>query len=146
MNSAFENNERVPVVFPDVDSLDSFADQVAEELSRGKSHAQIISEHVERQLGEQKWEAIAAVLLQIIDDDKPRLAARLLMYASGMLTEGNLTLPEIAKMHGITKQAAQQKGERLRAKLDLPLTSFMRSVEARETMRKNNFRKPKNAS
>lgn len=141
--NGFENNRPVPIVCPSAEGLDSFADQVAEMLSAGKSHEQIIQEQVERHLLEQKWESIAAVLLEVIDSDKPRLTARLLMYSSGILAEGNLTLPDIARRHGISKQAAQQKADRHRASLDLPLTSFMRSVEARGNMRNGNFKRQK---
>lgn len=148
----FENGEPVPIVFPDVEAMDSAAQRLAEEL-RGKSLIEI-AEHtikakdamVKQQLAEERWEAIGSVLLSILDDPKPKLAVRSLMWASGMLAEGNLTLTQIAKMHGTTKQAVQQKGERKRVELNLPLTSFMRSMEARENMRKANFRKPKNGN
>lgn len=139
----FENGSPVPIVLPCMDAMDSFADSVREDLARGKSHEQIVQEAVEKMLAEQKWEAIAAALMRIIDASKPRLEARLTMYASGIMAEGNLTLPEIARLHGITKQAAQQGVRRIVEDLNLPLTSFMRSVEARESMRKFNFRKPK---
>jgi hypothetical protein len=142
----FENNQPVPIVIPNVEEMDTFADFVAEELSKGKSHEQIVQEQVETRLSEREWEKIASVLLAILDDTKPKLAVRSMMWASGMLAEGNLTLPQIARIHGTTKQAVQQKGERLRVKLNLPLSPFMRSMEARENMRKANFRKPKNGN
>jgi hypothetical protein len=103
-----------------------------------------LTQYVENQLSERIWEAIAQVLSNIVDSPNPRKTADLYACATGLRLRQGITLTDLAKKYGVSKQALDKQLVSLCEKLDLPPPRMMKSQLSRESYRLSNHRKIKN--
>ena len=103
-----------------------------------------LTQYVESQLSERIWEAIAQVLSNIVDSPNPRKTADLYACATGLRLRQGITLTDLAKKYGVSKQALDKQLVSLCEKLDLPPPRMMKSQLSRESYRLSNHRKIKN--
>ncbi len=75
------------------------------------------------------------VLVLIGSQRNPALTCQAISIATGTYLGEGKSLEEIAKMHGITKQALSKRTIRICQELDLPPSRLMRSKESRESYR-----------
>ena len=100
-----------------------------------------LTQYVESQLSERIWEAISQVLSNIVDSPNPRRAADLFACATGLRLRQGITLTDLAKKYGVSKQALDKQLVQLCEKLDLPPPRLMKSQLSRESYRLANHRK-----
>ncbi|HWN09736.1 MAG TPA: hypothetical protein VNO50_10795 [Pyrinomonadaceae bacterium] len=124
----------------DFEHLDSLEDQVREHMAAGKPVSDLVKRLARLWMCKEKEEIISKLLSVIIQSKKPGLAATQLAFAAGLYVTASVTGPELAKKHGISKEAFQQGVERLREELGLRQTRTMRDQKARDTMRQTNYR------
>jgi hypothetical protein len=130
----------VPVVEVDHSHLDSVEDRVKEALLLGHKIRPIIVSMARAMILSEKVEAITQLMALLMDAEKPRLLIDQIAYATNMYLRQGLSMPELARKHGISKQAMQQGVERVQAQLGLPKTRTMRDEGGREKMRLRNRR------
>ena len=102
-----------------------------------------LTQYVESQLSEKVWEAIAQVICSIVDSSNPRKTADLYACATGIRLRQGITLTDLAKKYGVSKQALDKQLVSLCEKLDLPPPRLMKSQLSRESYRLANHRKIK---
>jgi hypothetical protein len=90
---------------------------------------------IEREVSLAKSEAVASVIVFILDADDPRGMAMQLSWACGNYISSGISMPQMAKQLGISKQAFQQRDRRIHEMLHLRKTRCMRSEEAKANMR-----------
>ena len=112
--------------------------------SKTGSVQEALTQYVESQLSERIWEAIAQVLSNIVDSPNPRKTADLYACATGLRLRQGITLTDLAKKYGVSKQALDKQLVSLCEKLDLPPPRMMKSQLSRESYRLSNHRKIKN--
>lgn len=103
-----------------------------------------LQQYVENQLSERIWETIAQVISNIVDSSNPRKTADLYACATGLRLRQGITLTDLAKKYGVSKQALDKQLVQLCEKLDLPPPRLMKSQLSRESYRLANHRKIKN--
>ncbi|NBR55098.1 MAG: hypothetical protein EBT82_03900 [Micrococcales bacterium] len=103
-----------------------------------------LTNYVEGQLSERIWEAIAQVISNIVDSPNPRRTADLYACVTGIRIRQGITLTDLAKKYGVSKQALDKQLVQLCEKLDLPPPRLMKSQMSRESYRLANHRKIKN--
>jgi len=77
-----------------------------------------LTQYVESQLSERIWEAISQVLSNIVDSPNPRRTADLFACATGLRLRQGITLTDLAKKYGVSKQALDKQLVQLCEKLD----------------------------
>lgn len=102
-----------------------------------------LTNYVESQLSERIWEAIAQVISNIVDSPNPRRTADLYACVTGLRIRQGITLTDLAKKYGVSKQALDKQLVQLCEKLDLPPPRLMKSQMSRESYRLANHRKIK---
>lgn len=112
--------------------------------SKTGSVQEALTQYVESQLSERIWEAIAQVLSNIVDSPNPRKTADLYACATGLRLRQGITLTDLAKKYGVSKQALDKQLVSLCEKLDLPPPRMMKSQLSRQSYRLANHRKIKN--
>ena len=112
--------------------------------SKTGSVQEALTQYVESQLSERIWEAIAQVLSNIVDSPNPRKTADLYACATGLRLRQGITLTDLAKKYGVSKQALDKQLVSLCEKLDLPPPRLMKSQLSRKSYRLANHRKIKN--
>ena len=112
--------------------------------SKTGSVQEALTQYVESQLSERIWEAIAQVLSNIVDSPNPRKTADLYACATGLRLRQGITLTDLAKKYGVSKQALDKQLVSLCEKLDLPPPRMMKSQLSRESYRLSKQRKIKN--
>ena len=112
--------------------------------SKTGSVQEALTEYVESQLSERIWEAIAQVLSNIVDSPNPRKTADLYACATGLRLRQGITLTDLAKKYGVSKQALDKQLVQLCEKLDLKPPRLMKSQLSRKSYRLANHRKIKN--
>lgn len=111
--------------------------------SKSLSVEQALTAYVESSLSERVWEAISQVLGNIVDSSNPRKTADLYACATGLRLRQGITLTDLAKKYGISKQALDKQLVQLCEKLDLPPPRLMKSQLSRNSYRLANHRKIK---
>jgi len=112
--------------------------------SKTGSVQEALTQYVESQLSERIWEAISQVLSNIVDSPNPRKTADLYACATGLRLRQGITLTDLAKKYGVSKQALDKQLVSLCKKLDLTPPRMMKSQLSRESYRLANHRKIKN--
>jgi hypothetical protein len=115
-------------------------------ISQSTNHISVekaLTQYVESSLSERVWEAISQVLGNIVDSSNPRKTADLYACATGLRLRQGITLTDLAKKYGISKQALDKQLVQLCEKLDLPPPRLMKSQLSRESYRLANHRKIK---
>lgn len=142
----FENGRPVESIQFDHASLDSAEDIMREKLDQGLSALKIVEEYnskaklekiesVGRQAEDLALDFIRKFLAMIVADEKPMLFIDQHLWLSGLAAKNFLTLPVLAKRHGVSKQAFLQGAERLNEVFKYPPTEAQRKDDARDTMR-----------
>jgi|GEM_PF-3037426 len=91
---------------------------------------------IERELSVCRRESVAAVILLILDAPNPAAMAMQVQWACGGYISEGISMPQIARQLGITKQAFQQRDRRIHEMLQLRKTRCMRSDESKANMRR----------
>lgn len=143
--SALESDTRrsshVGVIQSDVNGLDSPRDRIFEAVYSG-NWAGVL----DVMQGESEKHAVEAIvrLCDIIQRERrPRLAIAQLSWITGMSAADGKTVSELAKIHGVSKQAFQQGAAKLMKRLALRKSTHLRSEEARKNMSAANKRNTK---
>jgi hypothetical protein len=129
-----EQSSPVGTVEFDYDALDSDEERLAEAVLTQQDVKPILAAIVERESSLAAQEAVSAVIMLVLDAANPRTQSEQIGWASGMYTSSGVSMPELAKRHGLTKQAFQQAVRRIRENLGLRQTRAMRSAEAKQHM------------
>jgi len=154
---------------PDMSALDTFEDWVSEAVSqyhadlpqtRADFKMAVLSivrqaskrgscepdtpdlerEDVRREVGELVWSKLVIVFSEIMDHEKARLTLDALAHAGGLYLRMGISATELAKRHGISKEAFCKRVETLRLRLGLPVSRAMKSEAAREKYKLTNWR------
>jgi hypothetical protein len=132
---AFENNQAVQTVQFDPSSLDSPEDIMREKLAMRMSAHEICESYLQERDREKPLETIRAFIALIAVEKRPLYFLDQLVWLSGLAAKNGLSLPMLAKKHGVSKQAFEQAAERTNAHFQFPKTAAQRSDEARGNMR-----------
>jgi hypothetical protein len=133
----------VPIEQFDYASMDSPEDYVREAMQQGKPLSPIILGMVECAIAGRQVETVRKLMVLISDARKPRQRIDEIAFACGMSLADGVTLVSLAKKWGTSKQAIQRNVEAVCDTLQIRKTRTMRGQEAKEHMRKANFRKGK---
>jgi hypothetical protein len=142
MNLAFENKSAVQTVEFDHAALDSPEDVMREKLDQGFAALDICQAYAAERAKEIALEQIRAFLALVAVEKRPLYFIDQLVWLSGLAASNGLTLPSLAKKHGVSKQAFEQASERTNRYFNFPKTSAQRSEEAKEHMREAYQLKP----
>lgn len=132
---AFENGQPVETQGFEFQSLDSPEDIMREKLDQGMAALDIINEYAVETAREKSREMIRAFLALIAVEKRPIYFIDQLIWLSGLAGKNGITLPELAKKHGVSKQAFEQAADRTNQHFQFPKTSAQRSSEAKNHMR-----------
>jgi hypothetical protein len=132
---AFENNQPVETTEFDHSSIDSPGDIMRERLEMRTASFEIVQELALEAAKELAMEKVRAFIALIAVEKRPLYFIDQLVWLSGLARNNGLSLPALAKKHGVSKQAFEQAAERTNAHFHFPKTSAQRSDEARENMR-----------
>lgn len=127
----------------DYDSLDSIDDRIREALKNGESVVVLVGQLIDYETSERVAQAISSVICYIADAEKPRLAADHVAWISGMRIRQGQSLPQLAKKHGVSKQAFCQAALRLAKLMGIKQTRAMRSESAKAMMKIRHYKKTK---
>lgn len=139
---AFEDGRPVGTSTIDFESMDSPGDVMREKLEMGMAALQICEDYSRERAQELAMEKIRAFLALVAVEKRPLYFIDQLVWLSGLASSNGLSLPLLAKKHGVSKQAFEQASERTNQHFNFPKTSAQRSDEARENMREAYFSKP----
>jgi hypothetical protein len=141
-NEHFEGGERIPICEFDHSSLDSPEDIMREKLEMGMAALEICEEFAIQRANEMALEKIRAFLALVAVEKRPLYFIDQLVWLSGLAASNGLTLPTLAKKHGVSKQAFEQAADRTNQHFNFPKTSAQRSEEAKRHMREAYQMKP----
>ena len=119
------------------DSLDSIEDRFKEAMTIPGGVAELIRELSADAANERAADAVARVICLIADARDPKLALAALAHSAGLNSFSGKSGADIARAHGVTKQAFSQIALGLQRALGLPPSRGMRSIAARESMAKS---------
>jgi len=143
LDSWNEESFPVPIAHFDFDSLDKPADFIKEAIHKNQDIEPILESLINRIAAIRSASKIAILLGLILEASKPRMVAHQLVWGTGMTALDGAGSTELGKKYGVSKQAFEQGALRICEKLSLRMTRNMRSEEAKDTMRKRNYRKVK---
>jgi len=128
----------VPVATADFDysALDSDEELLTECVHLDVDMRPRLHKIIERAVALGRADAVSATIILILDSDNPRAMAMQVDWATGGYVSSGISMPQIAKELGISKQAFQQRDRRIHEMLDLRKTRCMRSQEAKDNMRR----------
>jgi len=89
-------------------------------------------------------EAILFVILEISGQDNARLTTDCFSGAVGMMTIENISMADIARKHGVTREAVRKRIELYQDGLGIIGSVFQKRSQVGETYRKCNYRNHKN--
>lgn len=139
---AFENGMPVACENFDPSSLDSPEDIMREKLEMGFQALQICEEFSTQRATEIALDKLRAFLALVAVEKRPLYFIDQLVWLSGLAASNGLSLPKLAKKHGVSKQAFEQAAERTNKYFNFPKTSAQRSEEAKKHMREAYEMKP----
>lgn len=139
---AFENGMPVGCETFDPTVLDSPEDVMREKLEMGFGALAICEEFSAQRATEIALEKIRSLLALIAVEKRPLYFIDQLVWLSGLAGSNGLSLPLLAKKHGVSKQAFEQAAERTNKYFNFPKTSAQRSEEAKKHMREAYELKP----
>ena len=116
------------------DDLDSIEDRFREALTVPNGVAELIRELSADAANERAADAVAKVICLVADARDPKLALAALAHSAGLNSFSGKSGADIARAHGVTKQAFSQIALGLQRALGLPPSRGMRSIAARESM------------
>ena len=117
--------------------LDKPADLIRDAVKEGRDIGPLLHNLADR-LSEQRASAmLIAVFIFIKDHDNPKLTIDRIIWALGLATCGGASCAEMAREHGISKQAFVQGAHRIVDAIGLRKSRNMRDPKARENMRQS---------
>ncbi len=116
------------------DDLDSIEDRFREALTLPNGVAELIRELSNDAATERAADAVARVICLIADARDPKLAVAALAHSAGLNSFSGKSGADIARAHGVTKQAFSQIALGLQRALGLPPSRGQRTMKARESM------------
>ena len=119
------------------DDLDSIEDRFREALTLPNGVAELIRELSNDAATERAADAVARVICLIADFRDPKLAVAALAHSAGLNSFSGTSGADIARAHGVTKQAFSQIALGLQRALGLPPSRGQRTMKARESMAKS---------
>lgn len=132
---AFENGNPVETLSFDAASIDSPEDVMREKLAMGFGALEICETYAKEHAKEMALEMVRVLIALVAVEKRPLYFVDQLVWLSGLAAKNGLTLPSLAKKHGVSKQAFEQAADRTNAHFNFPKTSAQRSDGARENMR-----------
>lgn len=132
---SFDGGRPVPSEWFDHSSLDSPEDIMREKLDQGFGALEIMESYVRERAAEIALERLRSFIALIAVERRPLYFIDQLVWLSGLAASNKLTLPALAKKHGVSKQAFEQAADRTNQHFNFPKTSAQRSDEAKEHMR-----------
>lgn len=127
----------------DFESVDGLEDRIREVLAKGGSVREVVGELIDAEANERVNEAIAGVISYIVDAQKPRLVAEHLAWISGMRLREGKSGTELARKHGISKEAFSQGAIKLAQALGLKPARAMRSEMSKALIRSRHYKRRK---
>lgn len=100
-----------------------------------------VQQYIEEKIREGIQDALTQIIAIIYDSRDYRLKIATVVCAFGLPLFLGQSLKEIAKLHGVTKQALSKSIKQFQADFDLPLTRGQKSLEACESYRKSAIRR-----
>lgn len=137
-----ENFEIHPVFLPDPARNDRMSELLAEAEDAGEDPIALCLTMLQPQIYSLLGQAMIRILSLLGTSQKPDLAYDQLRWVYGAALMEGQTLPQLAKKHGISKQAFQQGCKPFRYRFNIRCQSA-RTPEARERMRLRNSRRAK---
>lgn len=131
----FENGKPVASEWFDHNALDSQEDIMREKLDQGMGALEICEAYSMQRAKEIALEQVRAFLALIAVEKRPLYFIDQLVWLSGLASSNGLSLPLLAKKHGVSKQAFEQAADRTNRYFSFPKTSAQRSEEAKGNMR-----------
>jgi hypothetical protein len=138
-----EESFAVPIQQFDFNALDKPEDYIREAVKEGREIMPIVRAMVKQMTESEQAQTVRSVLALIVNAKKPKQHVDEIAFACGMSLADGVTLVSLAKKWGVSKQAIQRNVDSVCDKLQIRKTRTMRSQEARQTMKKTNFRKEK---
>lgn len=135
-----ENFEIHPIVVPDVAARDRLSDRIREVEDRGEDPVAFCLSLLAPALYEALGNGIRRIFALISESQNPLLAIDQLRWASGAALRDGQTIGDLARRHGIAKQAFQQGAKPYRALLAIR-SQTARTDEARQRMSLRNSRR-----
>lgn len=139
---AYEASRPVGTTTIDFESMDSPEDIMREKLDQGMAALEICETYAVNQAREMALEKIRSFIALVAVEKRPLYFIDQLVWLSGLASSNGLTLPSLARKHGVSKQAFEQAAERTNRYFNFPKTSAQRSDEARENMREAYLAQP----
>jgi hypothetical protein len=106
-----------------------------EKLDQGLGAMDICEAYLAEREREKSLEVVRTFIALIAVEKRPLYFLDQLVWLSGLAAKNGLSLPMLAKKHGVSKQAFEQASERTNAHFNFPKTAAQRSEEARKNMR-----------
>ena len=141
LSQGFDWAEMCGCIGFDHDSLDTQEERLKELILRGSPIADAIEEIVMSSERVAARELLLVTLSIIADAEKPRLCVAQLAWVARLPINKNASMPELAKMFGISKQAFKQGADRIEAIIGHYLNPSVRSDSARDKMRRHAYKK-----
>lgn len=132
---SFENGHAVLTDSFDHAAIDTAEDIMREKLDQGMGALEICEAYSVQRAKEIALEQIRAFLAIVAVEKRPLYFIDQLVWLSGLAGSNGLTLPLLAKKHGVSKQAFEQAADRTNRYFNFPKTSAQRSEEAKGNMR-----------
>lgn len=127
----------------DFESVDELEDRIRETLEEGGSVRDAVGKLIDAEANERVNEAIAGVISYIVDAKKPELAAEHLAWISGMRLREGTSAIELARKHGISKQAFSQGAIKLAKALGLKPARAMWREKSKALIRSRHYKRRK---
>lgn len=133
---AFENNQPVLIDHFDHSIMDSPESVMREKLAMNVSAFDICESYLKDRDRDRSLEIIRSFIALISVEKRPLYFLDQLVWLSGLASKNGISLPMLAKKHGVSKQAFEQASNRTNVNFNFPKTSAQRTEEARCNMRK----------
>ena len=133
----FQRGNMIPTEMFDYDGLDSIEDRFKEAMEIPGGVADLIRDLSADAANEKAADAVARVICLIADARDPKLAVAALAHSAGLNSFSGKSGADIARAHGVTKQAFSQIALGLQRALGLPPSRGQRTMKARESMAKS---------
>lgn len=106
-----------------------------EKLAMGIAAFDICETYYKERDKERSLETVRAFIALIAVEKRPLYFLDQLVWLSGLAAKNGISLPMLAKKHGVSKQAFEQASDRTNAHFQFPKTAAQRSEEAKGNMR-----------
>lgn len=132
---AFEVGRPTTSEWFDHSTLDSPEDIMREKLDQGMKALEITEAYSIQRAKEIALEQFRAFMALIAVEKRPLYFIDQLVWLSGLAASNGLSMPMLAKKHGVSKQAFEQAADRTNRLFNFPKTSAQRDEKAKDNMR-----------